>query len=172
MVSECTQSPSISQSFFVVPFINTIPYKFIQLINSYNKKLAFTVNNKLNFFIKLYKDPIDRLSHSNVIYKICCKECDSSYVGQTSRKLSTRIKEHKANINRPSEPLSVVSGHRLEGHEFDWDNILILDEEPSYKKRLISEMLHISQQCNGLNVQSDTDLLDKSYIPLIKKCQK
>jgi len=67
---------------------------------------------------------------------------------------------------------SVVSGHRLEGHEFDWDNILILDEEPSYKKRLISEMLHISQQRKGLNVQSDTDMLDKSCIPLIKKCQK
>ncbi|EFN72744.1 hypothetical protein EAG_00030, partial [Camponotus floridanus] len=46
--------------------------------------------NKLNRFIKTGKDPLPLMSHSDVVYKICCKQCSASYVGQTSRQLSTR----------------------------------------------------------------------------------
>lgn len=50
-----------------------------------------------------------------------------SYIGQISRQLMTRIKEHRLNINRPLPSLSANSEHRLEGHEFDWENVHILD---------------------------------------------
>ena len=37
-----------------------------------------------------------------------------------------------------------ISKHRLQlEHDFDWNNIEILDEEPCYNKRLISEMFFI-----------------------------
>lgn len=111
--------------------------------------LAFTVNNKLNSFIRLYKDPLLKLHHSNVVYKINCLNCEALYIGQTKRKLLTRIKEHCSDINKTSDSLSVVSLHRLEYHEF---NVSILEEEPSYKKRLIVKMLHISQQNNSINI--------------------
>ncbi|EFN63239.1 hypothetical protein EAG_14940, partial [Camponotus floridanus] len=84
--------------------------------------------------------------------------------GVWSRQLSTRIKEHKSNINRPVESLSVVSRHRLDGHEFDWENVKILDIEPSFSRRCISEMIHIMRQENNLNVQSDTVNFDKAYL--------
>lgn len=61
--------------------------------------------------------------------------CDASYVGQTSRQLITRIKENRYNINRPLSGLSVISEHHLRSHKFDWDFILVLDENPSYRKR-------------------------------------
>lgn len=46
---------------------------------------------------------------------------------------------------------------------------MILDEEPSYRRRLFSEMMYIACQKNGINIQTDTDLLDKSYFPIIHK---
>ncbi|XP_018353715.1 PREDICTED: uncharacterized protein LOC108755288 [Trachymyrmex septentrionalis] len=45
----------------------------------------------------------------------------------------------------------------------------ILYEEPSYRKRLISEMLHIKKQRNSLNLQTDTEGLNKAYLPIINK---
>jgi len=43
-----------------------------------------------------------------------------------------------------------------ERHEFDWNDVHILDNEPSWFKRIISEMIHIKIQFCGLNKQSDT----------------
>lgn len=134
---------------------------------SLNKSLAFVVSNKLNRFIKAGKDPLPFLN-SGLIYKICCNQYSASYVEQTSRQLSTRIKEHKSNINHSLESLSVVSRHSLDGHEFDWENIKILDIDPSFSRRCISEMIHIMRQENSLNVQSDTVNFDKVYLPIIK----
>ncbi|EFN69528.1 hypothetical protein EAG_08819, partial [Camponotus floridanus] len=34
--------------------------------------------------------------------------------------------------------LSVISCHRIMGHEFKWNEIAILDEDPSYRRRLFS----------------------------------
>jgi len=31
------------------------------------------------------------------------------------------------------------------GHDFDWENIEVLDTERCYNKRIISEMIHINR---------------------------
>jgi len=89
-------------------------------------------------------------------------------VGQTKRRLLTRIKEHKNDINKKSGIPSVISTHRLLNHEFDWDKFHILDNEASWYKRVISEMIHIKLQPRGLNKQNDTEMLSDSYNPIIK----
>jgi len=97
--------------------------------NSVSKKfgcpMAFTIPNTLNTFIKTGKDKIDKSNSCNVVYKIDCKDREASYVGQTKRRLITRVKEHKNDINKKSGILSVVSLHRLQNHEFDWDSVHI-----------------------------------------------
>jgi len=108
------------------------------------------------------------MSHQGVVYKISCQDCDAFYIGQTKRQLGTRIKEHASDINKKSGSPSVISEHRLNfKDEFNWDNIEIIDNERSYPKRLISEMVHIKKQLNGLNKQSDTDLLPISYTSIL-----
>jgi len=42
-------------------------------------------------------------------------------------------------------------------HDFDWNNIQILNEEPCYYKRLISEMINIKKQSNSLNLQTKSN---------------
>jgi len=48
--------------------------------------------NKLDG-IKAQKDVLSHESKKNIGYKINCKNCNTSYVEQTSRKLKTRINE-------------------------------------------------------------------------------
>jgi len=99
--------------------------------------------NKLNRFIKTGKDRLCKEDHCSMVYKINCLDWESSYIGQTKRKLKTRIKEHKIDIRRSTTDMSIVSRHQIkEKHEFDWDNVRILDTEQLFKRR-ISEMIYI-----------------------------
>jgi len=112
------------------------------VIKKSNFIVGFKGINKLNNFIKVQKDETNFMSKNNVVYKILCNNCDASYVGQIKRQVQTRIKEHN-NIRLEPSRHSVITEHILEfNHSFDWKNIKILDYEPNYNKRLISEMLH------------------------------
>ncbi|CAH8497544.1 unnamed protein product, partial [Dicrocoelium dendriticum] len=72
------------------------------------------------------KEQPSRKETSGVIYKIFCKNGEKDYVGQTGRKLGTRLHEHSLAIRRQDER-SLMSVHMdAEGHQFDLGNAKIL----------------------------------------------
>jgi len=164
-INENLVDQKAEKEFFTIPYINSISESFIPVVKKHGFNIAFSIPVTLNSLIKCGKD---MMSQHGVVYKISCHDCDASYVGQTKRQLRTRIKEHVADINKKSGSPSVISEHRRNfNHEFEWDNIKIMDNELSYQKRIISEMVHIKKQQHGLNKQSDTELLPTSYIPIL-----
>ena len=114
-----------------------------------------------------WEDSLPNTSKTNVVYKINCRDCDASYVDQTGRRLKTRLTEHRNHINRNTTQNSVITDHRLTNHEFEWDEVEVLDNEPVLGKRLISEMIFIQRQTNSLNKQQDTEGLNLAYRQII-----
>ncbi len=53
------------------------------------------------------------MQQKNVIYKISCKQCEVSYVGQTKRTLATRVKGH-------SQSVDAANFGRQKGKERHW----------------------------------------------------
>ena len=131
-------------------------------------KLVFSIPNTLKSFIKRGKE-LDFLSNQNVVYKISCDDCEASYVGQTKRKLSTRLREHISDIRKNTGSPTVITDHRINcNHNFKWNDVKILDCASSYNKRLVSEMIHIKKQKQGLNRQNDTESLPEIYSQIIQ----
>jgi len=147
--------------------------KFKNISKILKTKLAFFSLHKLNRIVKSQKDKLPIGMNKNVVYKLTCKNCDVAYVGQTKRKLNTRIAEHKKDINKKTSYHSVITEHRIEyDHKFDWENPKILDIEQHYHKRLISEMMNIKTQKKTINLQSDTECLQYAYIEILNKIHK
>lgn len=90
-----------------------------------------------------------------------CGDCDATYVGQSKRQLTTRVDEHRNSVRRGASN-SVIADCIRFNHNFEWDDVKIVDTEKEYKKRLISEMISIKRQSKGINIQSDTDSLPTS----------
>jgi hypothetical protein len=158
-----------NNTFICVPYIKGLSEHVGSALRTANISAGYKCFNRLNKFIKTHKDITPTLNNNNVIYRINCKDCDASYVGQTKRQLNTRIKEHKANIKQHQSKLTVISQHILNsGHQMDWENVQILDHESNYSKRIISETIFIKLQKNGLNVVEDTESLDEMYFPLLE----
>jgi len=89
-------------------------------------------------------------------------------VGQTCRLLKSRIEEHRNHVRRNTSQTSVITEHRLKhSHDFDWENMKILDIEVHFNKELISKMIIIKKQSKCLNLQRDTELLDPIYSDII-----
>ena len=85
------------------------------------------ISNKLNHIIRLGKDKYHKNKNSHVVYKINCCDCDASYVGQTSRKLIVRSKEHVSDCKFKRDK-SVLHEHIANtNHQIDFKNIKILD---------------------------------------------
>jgi len=159
--------------YFVIPYMCGIS----ETVASMFEKSVFTVGfrglNKLSNIVRVQKDYIEHSHRNNVVYKINCKDCEASYVGQTKRQIRTRMKEHYNNIKTDKSKHSVLTEHALNyNHNFDWNNIKILDSESNYNKRLVSEMLHIKEQKNGINSQKDTEFLNESYFCILNELSK
>ncbi|XP_018375985.1 PREDICTED: uncharacterized protein LOC108769469 [Trachymyrmex cornetzi] len=134
----------INNMWFAFPYVTKVSDKFRDITKDYKVNLAYFSLNKLSCFIKTHKDPVPNMSKKNAVYKIKCNNCDASYVGQTKRTVKTRINEHRNDIRKNINNHSVITEHRLNyNHDFDWDNIEIMDNERFLFKRRISEMVHI-----------------------------
>ena len=85
--------------------------------------------------------------------------------GETKISFKTHIKEHINNKNNES----VICQHQINfGHEFDWNRTVVVDSEIIYKKRLISEMIHMKCQKSRINKKDNIYTLNSNYFPLLK----
>ncbi|KYN28640.1 hypothetical protein ALC57_01893, partial [Trachymyrmex cornetzi] len=82
------------KNYFIIPYIKKVSEKFKSIAKRNNFTVAFKPINILNSIIKTDKDKLKTMEQNSVIYKINCLDCSSS-VGQTKRKIKTRIAEHK-----------------------------------------------------------------------------
>lgn len=160
---------STPSKYFVIPYIENLSENVTNIMRSNSTyKLAYRGINILSKIINSHKDRTPKELKNNVVYKIKCSNCDATYVGQTKRKLTTRINEHKK--IKPSSN-NVVANHALDyNHKYEWDDIEILDTEQSYYKRLISEVTYIQSQSRAITINQD--LLGESYLPIINKFKR
>ena len=99
--------------------------------------VIFKPSCKLNRLCKL-KSSYPRLTCSNVIYKVNCKDCSDFYVGLTTRRLDQRMKEHA------SSDSSALFKHQLEtDHSIGFDLPDVLASDVCKTRLFIKESLKI-----------------------------
>jgi len=88
------------------------------------------------------KDKVKDEDKTELIYRVPCKNCSSSYVGETGRKFGLRIRKHKKEVNsftagtqtgasmaRESSVThkSAITDHAVEeNHVIDWDKAKVV----------------------------------------------
>ena len=98
------------------------------------------------------KDCIPDDDKSNVVYKINCRDCDASYVGETGRALKTCVSKHQRAVEKMNFSGSALAQHAWENHHhIDWTSACILGTESHYHSRLSREAIYIRRQPSSLN---------------------
>nr|VZI19092.1 unnamed protein product [Spirometra erinaceieuropaei] len=117
------ETPTIWHS---LPYIKNVSEATERIASELGVGIAHHPAATMRSRIMKMKDRLDAGEQSGVVYRIPCQNCPCHYTGQTGRRLSSRILEHKRAVRR-GDPLSQVATHTLEeGHEFDFANTRIL----------------------------------------------
>ena len=144
-------------------FITQTNHELQKALKTLNITPVYKTINKFNCLIKLGKDKCKPEENANVVYKINCKDCNSSYVGQTSRNVTTRAKEHEADCRHHRNKTAILNHINDNRYAINFYNVKVLDNENILGKILLSEMLYITAQKKGMNIQKDTGKLKNEY---------
>ena len=121
----------------------------------------------------LFPSAKDRLHPLNVegMYSIPCS-CGKSYVGQTGRSVTSRLKEHKRAILHRDTEKSAVAEHAYseDGHQILIDETQVLAKEKFYHRRLIREAIEIEKCPQNFN-RVDGVKLSQTWKRIFRKKQ-
>nr|VZH98611.1 unnamed protein product [Spirometra erinaceieuropaei] len=85
------------------------------------------------------KDQLPATEQSAVVYSIPCQDCGARYVGETGKRLCTRLHEHQLAVNR-EDKLSLVYGHiQQEKHSFAFGEASVIGRASDKMARLVLE---------------------------------
>ena len=157
------------KSLAVLPYVEGLTQNLCRLLKKNNIKCAMssrgqTLKDKLPS-AKDKKPPETK----PCIYKIPCR-CGKKYIGQTKRKLETRIKEHQRDIRQDNHAGSAFVDHIFEPGEHGplWNKTSVIENENNLTRRLTKEALNIHiDRSNTINRMDGT-----AFSTLWDKCLK
>ena len=98
------------------------------------------------------KDPIPKFLKLFVVYKFVCPDCNACYIGETTRHLSTRIKEHLETDKKSHIFAYLVNNETCKA--LSTENCFeIIDSVSTLFKLKLKEALHITWKKPSLNKQ-------------------
>ena len=121
-----------------------------QFCNNLDIKLAFSSFKIKNLFS--LKDSVPEDLKSCVVYQFTCAGCNSSYIGETTRHLSTRIKEH-TQTDKSSHIFKHLQHSSLCKNHYTRECFKLLDKANFPIALKIKESLYIKKLKPELNVQ-------------------
>ncbi|CAF4501415.1 unnamed protein product, partial [Didymodactylos carnosus] len=137
--------------FFTIPYYGNEFTVLGQRITKICKKLLPHIQLNIAYkkfktlksiFLPLQKGKDDSRLNKKLVYKIQCKNCDLSYIGETAREKQIRMNEHQYDIRNDKITSAVAQHANTHSHSFDFQTVETLALETAWKRRVIKESLH------------------------------
>ena len=169
----------------VVPYIQGTTEKITRILKRYGITTAVRPCTTLRQQLVHPKDKVDKEENGDVVYKIPCKMCEQSYIGETGRQLKTRVEEHKKDVNTVADQTytrgnrkqsqttihkSAITDHAATyNHTIDWEGTKIVDKDSNRKKRQVREAIWIRRMRGAINRDEGCYELSHLYNAVIHK---
>ena len=166
----------------VLPYVNGLSESLQRIFLRHKVSVSMKPYQTLRNLLVHPKDKQDKMDTCNVVYRIDCQNCSNSYVGETGRKLKTRIGEHKKDVETHTSKTLTRAGKNLSqselhksaimdhvarhNHVIDWDSPSILDKESTQRTRQIREAIRIRSTPQVMNRDQGAYRLSPVYNPL------
>ena len=146
--SKKANQDSTSKGMVVLSYIQGVSERLHRVYNKHNITTSHKPHSTLRKHLMHPKDKNQPSETADWVYEISCKNWDFTYVGETGRLLGTRLKEHRKEAEKISEPhKSAISDHVASTyHIIDWEGVKILHREDERYPRWIRESIWIRRR--------------------------
>ena len=175
-----------SRGMVVIPYVQGLTERSSRVFKKHGISTGMKPHTSLRKILVHPKDKVDPADKTDCIYEIPCKNCNYTYIGETGRKFSTRLKEHKKEAERLAsksknftrqarkqslgeQSKSAIADHALQyNHVIDWDGAKVLQMECDSGARYIRESLWIRKRgTKVMNRDEGAYFLSHVYDPLL-----
>ena len=134
-------------------------------LQNFNIRTAF---KPVRTLASVFKKPKDRPSEekiAGIVYRVECKDCDFSYIGESKRCWASRRVEHD-----PARAASKESAIRQHAERTTHDihpryGQILERNETNYKRRIFLESLHSNIDKHSVNERME---FPRAYVPLLR----
>jgi hypothetical protein len=158
-----------------LPYLPGISEGLSRLLRSAGLMSISIPCNRVSSLLPNVKDRILPVDTPSVVYCVGCTVCSVEYIGETKRKLGTRLKEHASDIKHSRFSTALSEHFRDTGHTFDFGNAKILHRSARYHDRTFLEAWEI--QCRSIskksccNSSSGKTTVPATYLALHSACR-
>lgn len=150
-----------------LPYVRGLSETIKRLMEKMDVRVQLRPNRTLRQMLVKPKDPVPLDQRNGVVYRIPCKDCESTYVGQSGRSLACRMKEHQRAVRGGDTNASAIAEHAWgKQHQIDWGAAEVLDTNPSWRPRCLLESWHIHKEPSTMN--RDRGNLPQIYCTLLR----
>ncbi|XP_060535885.1 uncharacterized protein LOC132707891 [Cylas formicarius] len=161
-VQDETQRRSIA----VLPYIKGVTDKIGRILRKHDISTAYKPDHTIGAILR---NPKQKITLENQgAYSVACGSCSLTYVGQTNRRISARLEEHRLAI-RNKQPTSALFQHQHQtGDKIDFGTCKQIANIPDFRTRIIREAIEI-EKSGHLNTRDDALHLSNTWRTIIKQ---
>ncbi|BHF70332.1 hypothetical protein SprV_0301338200 [Sparganum proliferum] len=145
-IRKCLKKPHPERSdgenpkfWLAIPYVKNVSEATARILKPFGIGVAHKPESTIRQQIMRPKDPLPVTEQSAVVYSIPCQNCDARCVGETGKRLGTRLHEHQLAINR-KDKLSMVYGHvKQQNHNFAFEEARVIGRANDKMARLMLE---------------------------------
>ncbi|KAI8482477.1 hypothetical protein Bbelb_397970 [Branchiostoma belcheri] len=133
---KCKPLTNKNKANITIPYVQGVSEKLRRIFQNFNIATNFKPHSTLRQRLVHPKDRPHKGTKANVIYRLKCEEPNNTYIGETSRPLKVRYKEHcRPSANGYSSAIFHYLQHN-QGHSFKLESTDILDRETRWWERV------------------------------------
>lgn len=158
-----SENPKKENTYRKFNYYGAINQKISKTLYKHNISCAVSQKQTLLNCLKNGKDPTCHLD-KNGVYLLKCDNCNASYIGETGRKLKTRIQEHIRDV-KTSNFGKHLSYNK---HSFNnWNNAKLLHSQHKGTKLSLLEAYEIEKHRKSADIHLLNDQLALNYQPIL-----
>ena len=126
-----------------------------------NIRTCFKPHKTLRSLLVRAKNRTPTSAKSGIVYQVPCGSCSETYIGQSGRTLTHRLKNTRGLSLQQILPTAVAEHAIKFEHSIDWDHAKVIDSHPQLYPRRFLESWHIKSKASSMN--RDEGLLPPVY---------